>query len=112
MRLFYLKFKFVKFILLTIRKSIKEQRIIQEQIIELLPIISDVNAIAEELNKHRFFEVILVPTIAFEDKNSKSQNYQKYIKLKDIYIILINKHLHKSNDQNDQFTEHECLAMG
>lgn len=56
-----------------------EQRIIQEQIIELLPIISDVNAIAEELNKHRFFEVILVPSIAFEEKNQKSQNTQKYI---------------------------------
>ena len=48
----------------------KEEQIIQEQIIELLPIISDVNAIAEELNKYKHFEVVLVPLIAFENKES------------------------------------------
>lgn len=55
----------------------KEQQIIQEQIIELLPIVTDVNAISEELNKHRLFEVILVPAIAFEDPHSKMANDQK-----------------------------------
>jgi kinesin family member 1 len=48
----------------------KEEQIIQEQIIELLPIISDVNAISEELNKYKKFEVILVPSLAFENKDT------------------------------------------
>lgn len=53
----------------------KEQQLIQEEIIELLPAVTEVNAISDELNKHRQFEVILVPSIAFEDYNPhKSSN--------------------------------------
>lgn len=50
----------------------KEQQVVEEQIIELLPIISEVNAISEELNKYRLFEVILVPAIAFEENSAKA----------------------------------------
>lgn len=32
----------------------------QEQVLELLPLISESNAISEELDKHRTFEVILI----------------------------------------------------
>jgi hypothetical protein len=39
--------------------------------------VTDVNAISEELNKHRLFEVILVPAIAFEDPHSKMASDQK-----------------------------------
>ncbi len=56
----------------------KEEQIIQEQIIELLPIISDVNAIAEELNKYKHFEVVLVPLIAFENKENDNKLGQKF----------------------------------
>uniref|UniRef100_A0A1I8F8X7 Kinesin motor domain-containing protein n=1 Tax=Macrostomum lignano TaxID=282301 RepID=A0A1I8F8X7_9PLAT len=39
----------------------KEQANAQEQILELIPMVTEVNAISEELNKHRSFEVILLP---------------------------------------------------
>ncbi|CAF0814643.1 unnamed protein product, partial [Brachionus calyciflorus] len=55
----------------------KEQKEIQEEIIELLPIIGDVNAISDELNKHRLFEIIIVPSIAFEEHSSKTAHNQK-----------------------------------
>lgn len=55
----------------------KEQKLIQEEIIELLPTVTEVNAISDELNKHRLFEIIIVPSIAFEDFNPKSPNGQK-----------------------------------
>ena len=45
---------------------------IQEQIIELLPVITEVNAISEELNKYKMFEVILVPSIACDEDPTKS----------------------------------------
>lgn len=54
----------------------KDQKAIQEEIIELLPIVTDVNAISDELNKHRLFEIILVPAIAFE-QSTKSSDDQK-----------------------------------
>lgn len=38
----------------------KDQQRAQEQVLELLPIVSEVNAISEELNKHKTFEVILI----------------------------------------------------
>lgn len=44
----------------------KEQIIVQEKIIEYLPAVSEVNAISEELNKYRFFEIILVPSMIFD----------------------------------------------
>ncbi|XP_035680266.1 kinesin-like protein KIF28P isoform X7 [Branchiostoma floridae] len=49
----------------------KEQIIAQEQILELLPMVSEVNAISEELNKHRTFEVILISGAAMEGYGSK-----------------------------------------
>lgn len=41
-----------------------EQQIAQEQVLELLPMVSEVNAISEELNKHRTFEVVLISSSA------------------------------------------------
>jgi hypothetical protein len=38
--------------------------------------ISDVNAISDELNKYRHFEVVMVPAIAF-DPLAKSHEEQK-----------------------------------
>ncbi|KAK0041455.1 kinesin-like protein KIF28P [Biomphalaria pfeifferi] len=42
----------------------KEQQVVQEQILEILPIVSEVNAISEELNKYRSFEVVLISAVA------------------------------------------------
>ena len=52
----------------------KEQQQIQEEIIELLPAVTEVNAISDELNKHRLFEIILVPSIAFDVHSSKKSH--------------------------------------
>jgi len=38
----------------------KEQVMAQEQVLEILPLISEVNAVSEELNKHKSFEVVLI----------------------------------------------------
>lgn len=43
-----------------------EQQIAQEQVLEILPMVSEVNAISEELNKHRSFEVVLISSAAQE----------------------------------------------
>lgn len=45
---------------------ISEQQIAQEQILELLPMVTEVNAISEELDKQRTFEVVLLSAAAQE----------------------------------------------
>eukprot|EP00118_Oscarella_pearsei_P011068 m.71435 g.71435 ORF g.71435 m.71435 type:complete len:1006 (+) comp35741_c0_seq3:25-3042(+) len=42
------------------------QQLAQEQIVELLPLVSEVNAISEEMNKHKSFEVIMLSAVAQE----------------------------------------------
>ncbi|XP_062501904.1 kinesin-like protein KIF28 isoform X2 [Corticium candelabrum] len=49
----------------------RDQQIAQEQVIELLPLVSQVNAISEELNKHKAFEVIILSAAAQEGKGTK-----------------------------------------
>ena len=43
-----------------------EQEDLQEKILSLLPILSEVNAISEELNKYRVFEIVLMPISSWE----------------------------------------------
>jgi hypothetical protein len=43
-----------------------EQEEIQEKILSLLPLLSEVNAISEELNKYRTFEIVLMPISSWE----------------------------------------------
>lgn len=43
---------------------VTEQQIIQEQVLEILPMVSEVNAISEELEKYRSFEVVLLSAAA------------------------------------------------
>lgn len=45
---------------------ISEQQIAQEQVLEILPMVSEVNAISEELNKQKSFEVVLISAAAQE----------------------------------------------
>ena len=47
-----------------------DQQIAQEQVLEILPMVSEVNAISEELNKHRTFEVVLISAAAQEGSMS------------------------------------------
>jgi len=43
-----------------------EQEELQQKILSLLPILSEVNAISEELNKYRTFEIVLMPISSWE----------------------------------------------
>lgn len=40
-----------------------DKQVTQEQILELLPWVSEVNAISEELNKYRSFDVVVLPSV-------------------------------------------------
>ena len=41
-----------------------EQQIVQDQVLEILPMVAEVNSISEELNKYRSFEVVLLSAAA------------------------------------------------
>ncbi|CAG5116350.1 unnamed protein product, partial [Candidula unifasciata] len=63
----------------------KEQQIVQEQILEVLPMVSEVNAVSEELNKHKSFEVVLVPSAIQVNNSGKSDSgAQVMVKMKDL----------------------------
>nr|XP_039265473.1 kinesin-like protein KIF28P isoform X1 [Styela clava] len=47
----------------------KDQQKAQEQVLELLPMIGEVNAVSEELNKYRHFELILISGATQDDKD-------------------------------------------
>ncbi|XP_025115263.1 kinesin-like protein KIF28P isoform X3 [Pomacea canaliculata] len=53
----------------------KEQQVAQEQILEILPMVSEVNAISEELNKHKLFEVVLISAAAQEGSVKSQSNH-------------------------------------
>ena len=46
--------------------SLTDQQIAQEQVLEILPMVSEVNAISEEINKQKSFEVVLISAAAQE----------------------------------------------
>ncbi|XP_067934246.1 kinesin-like protein KIF28 [Watersipora subatra] len=65
----------------------KEQQIVQEQVLEILPMVSEVNAISEELNKYRSFEVVLLSAAARGAANSGSRgddNTRVMVKMKNL----------------------------
>lgn len=41
-----------------------EQQLVQDQVLEILPMVTEVNSISEELNKYRSFEVVLLSAAA------------------------------------------------
>lgn len=50
--------------------SNSDQQKAQEQVLELLPMIGEVNAVSEELNKYRHFELVLI-----SDPDEKETRY-------------------------------------
>ena len=97
------------------RKLTLEQQRVQEQIIELISIISDVNAIAEELNKHRLFEVVLVPAVAYDDAKPNSTDKRLIDSLQSSHKIKTTNgvlNINQSDGQDDQFAESERVAVG
>ena len=57
--------------------SFTDQQIAQEQVLEILPMVSEVNAVSEELNKHKNFEVVLISAAAQEGGDVASNQTSK-----------------------------------
>lgn len=51
----------------------KDQQRAQDQILEMLPMINEVNAVSEELNKHKAFEIVLISGAAQEGTNKETK---------------------------------------
>nr|XP_022339415.1 kinesin-like protein KIF28P isoform X2 [Crassostrea virginica] len=63
----------------------KEQQIVQEQVLEILPMVSEVNAVSEELNKQKSFEVVLISAAAQEGGDvtqSQASNWTSKVTVK------------------------------
>lgn len=58
---------------------ISEQQIVQEQVLEILPMVSEVNAVSEELNKQKSFEVVLISAAAQEGGDITQSHASKYV---------------------------------
>ncbi|XP_076469926.1 kinesin-like protein KIF28 isoform X2 [Babylonia areolata] len=67
----------------------KEQQVAQEQILEILPMVSEVNAISEELNKHKSFEVVLISAAA-QEGSVKPQGTQHEIFIPTVMVKMKN----------------------
>ncbi len=63
------------------------QQIVEEEIIKVLPIITDLNAISEELNKYRVFEVVLIPMAVFSDRPSLQKDSTVMIKVTNLQTM-------------------------
>jgi len=59
----------------------KDQQRAQEQILELLPMINEMNAVSEELNKYRKFDLVLMSGIQQEDSDKSTKVMVKVINL-------------------------------
>lgn len=63
----------------------KEQQIVQEQVLEILPMVSEVNAVSEELNKQKSFEVVLISAAAQEGGDITQSHASKVtVKMKNL----------------------------
>ena len=58
----------------------RDQQRAQEQVLELLPLLSEVNAISEELNKQRLFEIVLMANLTMGQ--SSNQGTKVLVKMK------------------------------
>ena len=50
-----------------------DQQRAQDQILELLPMVNEVNAVSEELDKHKGFEIVLLSEEAQEGNNRETK---------------------------------------
>ncbi|XP_012936827.1 kinesin-like protein KIF28P [Aplysia californica] len=75
----------------------KEQQIVQEQILEILPMVSEVNAVSEELNKHKSFEVVLISAAAQEQAEGKSETGSQEDSLYNAKVMVKMKNLLNGN---------------
>ena len=53
--------------------NLTDQQRAQEQILELLPMINEMNAVSEELNKYRKFDLVLMSGIQQEDSDKSTK---------------------------------------
>lgn len=62
----------------------KDQQIAQEQVLEILPMVSEVNAVSEELNKQKSFEVVLISAAAQETTFGSTNSTTVMVKMKNL----------------------------
>ncbi|CAI9737687.1 KIF28P isoform X5 [Octopus vulgaris] len=62
----------------------KDQQITQEHVLEILPMVSEVNAMSDELNKYKSFEVILMSSAAQQGRGDNEKNIDVMVKMTDL----------------------------
>uniref|UniRef100_A0A183SBN9 ATPase n=1 Tax=Schistocephalus solidus TaxID=70667 RepID=A0A183SBN9_SCHSO len=61
---------------------------LQQQLIEMMPMVREVNAIASRLNKHRTFEILLLPPLIQQALYGQGKT-TKYVRDGSDYILTI-----------------------
>jgi len=62
----------------------RDQQRAQEQVLELLPLLSEANALSEELNKQRFFEIVLFSNVSSGKTDDQSHATKVLVKMKNL----------------------------
>ncbi|XP_052834331.1 kinesin-like protein KIF28P [Octopus bimaculoides] len=62
----------------------KDQQITQENVLEILPMVSEVNALSDELNKYKSFEVVLMSSAAQQGRGDNEKNIDVMVKMTDL----------------------------
>ncbi|CAE1299414.1 Kinesin-like protein KIF1B,Kinesin-like protein KIN-4B,Kinesin-like protein KIF1A,Kinesin-like protein KIF28P,Kinesin-like protein KIF16B,Kinesin-like protein FLA10,Kinesin-like protein KIN-12D,Kinesin-like protein KIF17,Kinesin-like protein KIN-4A,Kinesin-like protein unc-104,Osmotic avoidance abnormal protein 3,Kinesin-like protein KIF1C,Kinesin-related protein 1,Kinesin-like protein Klp98A,Kinesin-like protein KIF14,Kinesin-like protein KIF18B,Chromosome-associated kinesin KIF4,Kinesin-like protein KIF1 len=68
----------------SIHGDLQQQQITQEKVLEILPMVSEVNAVSDELNKHKSFEVVLMPSLAICGRVDDQKSVNVMVKMKDL----------------------------
>jgi len=55
-----------------------DRQIVQEQVLDILPLVSEVNAISEELNKYQTFDVVLMTVAGHDGSTTKGTKLVLY----------------------------------
>ena len=54
-----------------------DRQITQEQVLDILPLVSEVNAISDELNKYQTFDVVLMTVAGHDGTTNKGTKYDR-----------------------------------
>jgi len=52
-----------------------DRQITQEQVLDLLPLVTEVNAVSEELNKYQTFDVVLMTVAGHDGTTNKGTKF-------------------------------------
>ncbi|XP_065183829.1 kinesin-like protein KIF28 [Sycon ciliatum] len=62
----------------------KEEQVFHDQVVDLLPMVNEVNAISEELNKYKTFEIVVVPVEATYGKKKRDATTLPVVMMRDL----------------------------